>query len=229
MSTQISSLDFLDDVPSLESRHVHLWLFRLESLIIHDALFTTWLNASERERAAMFHFPRHQVDYRLSHGMLRYILSHYLKQTPESIEFLHQYKGKPYLMGDNKAHLYFNLSHSNDYLLIAISCDMDVGVDIEKIRAEFRYESLLEDIALRYFFYLWTRKEAFLKETGEGVSVKLSDYDVVDRHATEHSPYLCSLTPAPGYLAALASDLEVEQLYHWVFPNQVAAILAKEN
>ena len=127
--------------------------------------------------------------------MLRTILGHYLKMRPGQLRFRYSYYGKPYLAEeDNREDLRFNLSHSGDLVLIAVTRGRDVGVNIERIRQDVldegiaeRFFSQLEVATLRSlpadlqagaFFNCWTRKEAYIKARGEGLSLPLDKFDV---------------------------------------------------
>jgi 4'-phosphopantetheinyl transferase len=136
----------------------------------------------------------------VARGFLRYILSRYLETKPERLKFSYGEYGKPALDG----RLHFNMSHSHRVALLAITEDRQIGVDVEHIRADFATEdiarrffspaevesfnSLPEEEQVAAFFRCWTRKEAFIKATGRGLSQPLDKFDV---------------TLAPGVAAAL--------------------------
>ena len=123
-----------------------------------------------------------------------FILGCYLECNPERITFRYSREGKPFLCDDLDSTLYFNVAHSNDWVLYALSPDCEVGADIEVVRKV----PDMEAIARRFFsprecatlFNLspteqseaflrcWTRKESFIKATGEGLSRRLDDFEV---------------------------------------------------
>ena len=149
------------------------------------------LSVDERERAARFHFPADRDSFIIAHGCLRDILSRYLNSQPSELTFSVNQYGKPTL---NNQKLEFNLSHSGDFALVAITLERKVGVDIERIRSDMELESIAsryfsqrevsELLALTYeqrvlgFFNCWTRKEAYIKAQGLGLSLPLESFDV---------------------------------------------------
>ena len=124
--------------------------------------------------------------------MMRTILARYTDQPPEIIQFAHHAHGKPYL--PDHPHIHFNLSHAEDYGLLAVASRRVVGVDIEYIRQEFadplvarHFFSAMEQKALEAwtgeqyadaFFACWTRKEAYIKALGSGLAHPLHLFDV---------------------------------------------------
>jgi 4'-phosphopantetheinyl transferase len=135
--------------------------------------------------------------------------------------------------------LRFNVSHSNELALVVITQGRDVGIDLEHIRKisdveqlagrffSTREHSMLRalpaDQRLHGFFNCWTRKEAYVKAVGDGLRLPLDRFDVslapgepvrllgVDNNPDEASRWsLRELTPAPGYVAALAVEG-----HHW--------------
>jgi 4'-phosphopantetheinyl transferase len=166
------------DVPDAERRH-------LASL----------LSADEMAQAARFVDPRHGERYVVAHGRLRQLLAEALGLAPETIEFAAGPHGKPELADAavNSA-LQFNLSHSGDLGLVGWSRHGHIGVDVEVWRAmrdagalvrrffsavEIRtWEALPAAAREEAFFNLWTRKEAYIKALGRGLSLALDSFDV---------------------------------------------------
>jgi 4'-phosphopantetheinyl transferase len=155
-----------------------------------ERLYET-LADDERERAARFRFEIHRRRFIVARGFLRQALSVYLSTAPQDIRFGYGAKGKPQLVDDP---LQFNLSHSEEIAVYAFACDMPLGIDVEHIR---RLDDL-EAIAQRFFspgewdaielmppeeridafFRCWTRKEAYIKATGDGLSYPLDQFEV---------------------------------------------------
>ncbi|MFO0725093.1 MAG: 4'-phosphopantetheinyl transferase superfamily protein [Myxococcota bacterium] len=151
----------------------------------------TLLSEEERARADRFVFPRDQRRFTVARASLRKALAARLGTTPEALAFHYEEHGKPRLKGDA---LIFNLSHSGERAVIAISSGPRVGVDIEAARpevdihglAEYTYSpaefasflSLPESLRRAGFFRCWTSKEAFVKTLGLGFSFPLRDFDV---------------------------------------------------
>jgi 4'-phosphopantetheinyl transferase len=157
----------------------------LEQMLSHD----------EIARAERFHFERDRRRFVVGRGLLRAILGRYMGIESERLRFRYGEYGKPYLAEEygGKA-LQFNVAHSQDMALYAIARDREVGVDIEYIRpfpnlmqiAE-QFFSARENIALQAvpehlkdeaFFTCWTRKEAYIKARGDGLSLPLDRFDV---------------------------------------------------
>ncbi len=176
----------------IEMGEVHVWragLDRADSVV--QELRET-LGADEIDRANRFHFERHRRDFIVGRGLLRRLLGLYLGVEPAALKFSYGPYGKPAL--DSSDRLRFNMSNSHGVALFAFSEGMNVGVDVEHIRADFASE----DIARRFFsavevanlcalsgeeqveafFRCWTRKEAFIKVTGKGLSQSLEEFDV---------------------------------------------------
>lgn len=141
----------------------------------------SWLNEEERARADRFKFAVHRDRFTRGRGMLRYLLASRLGTGPESLVFAIGERGKPYLPG---ADLHFNLSHSEDRAVLALSRLESIGIDIERydrrvdidglsrrcFRASeiARFAEMSEAEKQRAFFWVWTAKEARMKATGEG-------------------------------------------------------------
>ena len=152
--------------------------------------------SGSRARAARFRFERDRVRFIAARGALRSILARYMGCAPAALAFSYSAYGKPALAEMNCAQpaLSFNLSHSGDWAMCAVAQDRRVGIDIELLRPELATQSIAEHFfsaaevtALRSlspaeqipaFFRCWTRKEAFVKARGEGLSLPLDRFDV---------------------------------------------------
>jgi len=172
---------------------VDVWRVSLDFLSIPVQWAQSTLSADEAQRALRFRFEEDRQRFIIAHACLREVLSRYLGCEPKQINFSTNENGKPELSPHNN--LDFNLSHSGGYVLIAVACERKVGVDVE----HFRPGNLDHDkIARRYFsqsevseltalpprlqmegFYnCWTRKEAYIKALGVGLSLPLDSFDV---------------------------------------------------
>lgn len=180
---------------SLPDIECALWLAETEgsnSLSDWEAL----LGSDERERAHRFHFPEDWRRYVYGRGLLRWLLGSYLGLDPGSLKFTYSEHGKPELAaGLSTLPLHFNLSHSGAKLLLAFAWDRRVGVDVEQITGNRDLEqianrffspaeraalqALVGDIRKEAFYLCWSRKEAFLKAMGGGLSMPLDQFDVV--------------------------------------------------
>lgn len=153
------------------------------------------LSPDEIARASRFHFEKDRIHFTRCRSALRDLLAEYLTIPAAEIRFEYLTSGKPQLAPEqNLRALQFNVSHSANMALIAVGSEHRLGVDIEKIRDEVdttalaeRFFSLRERAGLQAlsdhlrvpgFFACWTRKEAFLKATGEGFSFPLEDFSV---------------------------------------------------
>lgn len=172
--------------------NVDLWLWPLTDASGAEAEHWRVMSAEERARAERFVFPKHRLRYIHGRGRLREILAGYTGIAPEDLTFALSAYDKPRLSNDGAQSLFFNLSHSEDVAALGVSAEAELGVDVEWIRL------LKEDIASRYFsarecdvlralpeseqprafFECWTRKEAYIKASGEGLSIPLDSFDV---------------------------------------------------
>jgi 4'-phosphopantetheinyl transferase len=199
---------------SLETGEVHVWRLELERPL---ATLIELLDTDELSRANRFYFERDRKHFVVARGFLRVLLGRYLDSDPKELKFTYGPYGKPSLPGDGL--LRFNMSHSQGVALYAFTEGRDIGVDVEYVRADFTSD----DIARRYFspfeveslcglpteervasfFRCWTRKEAYIKATGRGLSQPLDGFDV---------------TLAPGESAALLRT-DAGPHEHWSMAN----------
>ena len=164
------------------------------------------LTEQERHRAAKFINPLHGDRWTVARGYLRQILSRYLDLKPEQIVFNYGQQGKPELEGNP---IQFNLSHSHDRAVYAISAQHPVGIDIEYIQpiaaaevvdrffssAESAiFHTLPESKQQAAFFHAWTQKEAYLKACGTGLSTPLNQIEV---SIDPHTPAQIISSPTP--------------------------------
>jgi len=177
---------------SLEAGQVHVWRICLEQQDDLLDRFRRTLEPEELERAGRFRFERLQRHFITSRGFLRYVLSRYVAAKPEQLSFAYNYYGKPLLAGNSS--LQFNMSHSHEMALVAVTSGAAVGVDVEHIRADFASEeiatrffsrlevetfsSLPTEERVAAFFRCWARKEAYIKAIGKGLSQPLDGFDV---------------------------------------------------
>jgi 4'-phosphopantetheinyl transferase len=168
---------------------VHLWTQALDLTPQEVQRFCELLSDDERMRAGRFPFDRHRDRFIVARGRLREILAGYLNTEPKHIVFRYGEKEKPETAG-----LKFNVSHSAGLAVYAITRDREIGVDVEEIRTAIAQEQIAErffcsnevcsirtapaeEQALA-FFRCWTRKEAYIKALGVGLSIPLSSFDV---------------------------------------------------
>jgi 4'-phosphopantetheinyl transferase len=187
------------------------------------------LSPEEKARADRFVFPRDRDSYTLSQGALRLLLASYLIIPAREIRLTSGPKGKPSLL--EAPHLSFNKSHSKGLALYAFANDCAVGVDVEELRQLPDFQQIasrffcpleaqelasVKDTAAA-FFRCWTRKEAYIKAVGDGLSIPLDEFQVtllpeqparfvhIDNDEIAASNWnLHHLEPAVGYIGALA-------------------------
>jgi len=221
---------------ALESDEIHIWRasLRVEPSTLQSLHHT--LSEEETKRAHKFHFEKDKVNFIAARGLLRNILSRYLDTPADRLAFSSNTYGKPHLANEQKSNLLkFNMSHSGDLALYAIARAQEVGIDIEQWREHIAEEDIAERFfssqevtALRSlpkhlqkeaFFNCWTRKEAYIKAKGKGLSLPLKAFTVSlapaepasfifekDRPLDSTSWSLCSLDAGPGYSAALVVE-----------------------
>jgi 4'-phosphopantetheinyl transferase len=220
---------------------IHVWLTGLEDADICLESCADCLSSAERERAARFKFARDRNRYLIAHGALRSILGMYLGIDPAVIGFDAGPAGKPKLAQNlASSDAEFNLSHSGEVALIAVTRGGEIGVDVERIREDFAFKPIahrfftanevaaLQDLPVNLqreaFYKCWTSKEALLKAKGTGLSGSLDEVQIVlttgpgvrvTFAAGEWS--LTELSPIGGYAAALAAKkLDCRpQCYRW--------------
>ncbi len=212
---------------------IHVWRASLDPPRRHVEGLERVLSDAERIRAGQFRFERDRTRFIAAHGLLRVILGWYLAIPPDRLLF--HSVGKPSLSTRQASGLEFSLSHSHGLVLYAVTCDRGIGVDVERVRAvpspdgvAGRVLSPREHAVLRAlpldrrsaaFFGAWTRKEAYVKACGQGLSIPLSRVDVslapfeparpLSIHGDPESSArwsLRDLAPAPGFAAALAHE-----------------------
>lgn len=180
--------------PPLSRHEVHLWRAELVRGPAATRALRDLLAPDEERRATRFRFAADRRRWVVARGQLRRLLSAYLDRPAGDVDLVYGPNGKPALPRGEGDGLRFNLSHSGDIALYAFTRSRRVGVDVEReahVRdlsgtAE-RFFSSRENRALhaldpsereRGFLACWTRKEAFLKATGRGLSVPLDSFDV---------------------------------------------------
>jgi 4'-phosphopantetheinyl transferase len=176
-------------------REVFVWCFSLDRTDRQVESLRGILTEDERARADRFHFEKDRRHFTSARGTLRTILGGCLDRDPRQIRFSYSEYGKPALAaGQDCESLRFNLSHSGGMALLAVACNRELGVDIELIRPDIEHDqiaerffsprevlvlrSLPDHLRVEAFFNCWTRKEAYIKARGEGLSFPLDRFDV---------------------------------------------------
>ncbi|MBS1808490.1 MAG: 4'-phosphopantetheinyl transferase superfamily protein [Acidobacteria bacterium] len=220
----------------LAPNEIHLWCADLAAHTFPLESLQALLSEDELSRARKFHFLKDQTQFTVARGLLRRLLGRYLQADPASLRFGYGAQGKPWVMNEHgSAHsLRFNLAHSAELILYAVSWEQELGIDVEQICTETSDEAIAEHFfspaevaALRSlplaqqpqaFFNCWTRKEAYLKARSEGLSFPLNGFEVsLDsqlpvRLKVYQSPHesdrwrLYPLNPKPQYVGAVVVE-----------------------
>lgn len=223
-------------IPQLLPSEVHTWLCGLNRDAEQIAALQSPLSPDESHGAQRYRFDADRNEFIITRGTLRKLLAMYLSARPAELRFAYSSNGRPAVAGPAFGNpVDFNISHSGGMALLAFSRGCRIGTDIERVRRDFhtgeiagRFFSAAERAALRElpveqryeaFFRCWTRKEAFIKALGEGLSRPLDEFDV-------------SLAPgAPAALLATrpnAGEATRWSLWNIAVPCEYAAALAVE-
>ena len=177
---------------TLVENEVHVWKADLKVDAKKAKAFWTTLSKEEKERADRFRFTEHRTYFIASRGILRQLLSRYLSLPAGSFFFSYGKQGKPELT--QFPELQFNVSHSRGHALFAFAKNESVGVDLEFIDSTIEFEVIAPRFFSKneattllglpierqpaVFFNCWTRKEAFIKAKGGGLSIPLDQFEV---------------------------------------------------
>jgi 4'-phosphopantetheinyl transferase len=234
---------------ALSSDEVYVWRASLDLPASHVQSLQRSLAADELSKAERFCFQKDREHFIVTRGLLRAILSRYLDMEPDQLRFCYSDYGKPSLATTPvQGTLSFNVSHSYGLALYAITQGREIGIDLERVRADLDYEqiaarffsprenavlrALPAELKLEAFFNCWTRKEAYIKARGKGLSLPLDQFDVSlapgeptmllntrgdPQEAARWS--LQALTPGPGYVAALAVEGHGWRFKYWQWPE----------
>ena len=216
---------------------VHLWQRQLNAPPAEVSACYELLSREERERAERFRVERARDEFVLTRATLRYLLAQYLGSSAQEVRFGYAGRGKPVLEGESS--ICFNVSHTRGLALMAFVRRRAIGVDVENVSRDTEARKLAErffsererqalrglraDALRAAFFRCWTRKEAYIKATGDGLSLPLHQFDVSIAEgerdallATRPDPAeaarwtICDVPIGTGYAAALA----VEETIH---------------
>ncbi len=219
---------------ALANDTVHIW--QIATTPITDKALSylkTLLSIDERQRAERYVFAHDQQRFILARGMLRLLLSHYLQLAPSEIQFVTNVYGKPHL-NPNSSTLEFNISHSHEWILLAFSKAIPVGIDIEFIRTDIAIDAIAQRFfspseaatliqlqntdKTNAFFNLWAKKEAVIKMLGTGLFQPLDQTDV----STNANHTLYELSPSEGYVGALCTQTKVHQLQYLIITEPLS-------
>ncbi len=213
---------------------IHIWAHAITHAdpFIGHARFV--LSAEELEKASKYHFEKDKRAYEAGHVFIRRVLSRYTQIDPVSLEITVNDRNKPQL-ANSPFPIHFNISHSENLILLAISFDGEVGADTEFILPDFdtdgfaeanyhpnelaQFQAVSGTAQTDLFYKIWTLKEAFLKLTGEGVNDHLKDLDFSGKNSSiKHSKgspkelNLYSWKRKDDYICSLAADIAPAKL-----------------
>jgi 4'-phosphopantetheinyl transferase len=213
---------------------VHVWSVPLVAGPPRLSRLWALLDPEERKRAARFTHVPSRDQFIVARGTLRVLLGRYLNCAPTAVRLEAEAHGKPVLVSP-ASELHFNVSHTTGLALIAVTRVGPVGIDVEHVRhmpthldMAQRFFTPRESAALselpapqsvEAFFHVWTRKEAFLKAVGLGLSHGLERFEVsvppddparilhIDGSDHEGARWsLCVLDPQAGYVGAVVFE-----------------------
>ena len=246
-SMNITDSGFHIEAPlALGEDEVQLWRVDLEAIRADESRWQEVLSSDELTRASRFHFPADRQCFVATRALLRTILAGYLATDPKRLSFSYSKKEKPsVVLPGAGVDVTFNVSHSGGIALLAFVQQREIGVDVEQVRGDFDVEAIAgrffsareqEQLAalpneekFDAFFRCWTRKEAYIKATGDGLSLPLHQFDV--SVAPENGDALLSTRPdnseaalwslreipaGPGYVAALCVRGREWHLKNWL-------------
>jgi 4'-phosphopantetheinyl transferase len=215
-----------------ESEILQVW--KLDLKPSPAAVCARWaanLSLAEAERAGRFIREEDRARFVCGRGALRTLLGTRLGLSPRAVPLQAGASGKPELPAEIAPRIRFSISHSGEVVLVALSADADVGVDVELLRPlpdalalatrffspseSATLEALPHQDQLKAFYRFWTRKEAVLKASGQGIShglahVEVSGDAIPAMRCMDGDPNagdqwtLCELEPAPDHLGAVA-------------------------
>jgi 4'-phosphopantetheinyl transferase len=248
VATMTQSFDVWRTPPALLSlvdRDVHVWKAPLDLATTRVQRLGETLAEDEQARARRLFFERDRRRFIVCRGVLRALLGRYLGAAPGALKFRYSPHGKPAVaIGFGGDALRFSVAHAHDMALYGVAIGREIGIDLEHIRPDFasdhiaeQYFSRREVAALRAlspasrleaFFNCWTRKEAYIKARGEGLSLPLDRFDVslapgepaallstLDDPPEASRWSLQELFPGPGFVAAIAVEGHDWRLQCW--------------
>lgn len=241
----------------LQPGEVHVWVADLDAPASALAAYRSLLAADERARAERLRFEHLRVRFVTGRAILRQLLGHYLQLAPEQLRFQYGSYGKPELAASTSAisaapPFVFNLAHSHNLAVYALARASRIGVDVEQMRAVHERDEIVERFFSPHerrtmaalpaaqrdeaFFLCWTRKEAYLKALGDGLTHPLDQFsvsltpgqpaallEVAGEKDAGAAWTLLPFTPVPQFQAAVAVEGRGWALHRrpWAAASQV--------
>ena len=243
-----------EEFPVFSENQVHVWMINISDFYGQPKKFEHFLNRTEKTRAAQFKYDDSRQNFIICRGALRFLLSRYLDENPAKIDIKPNPEGKPVLTEEHHHHdLEFNISHSEEVCLIALSQNLEVGVDVEALKPLTDLEDMANSFLsmrelgdflssspekkLTMFYDLWSAKEALLKAIGCGLMIhpremeiqeirEKKNFSVEYRSNVIDIPHieLVALDGLEGYTAWLAVVGKVDAISKFTLPMRLMPV-----
>lgn len=231
-------------ITELEDDEAHIWFVNKKRHQDRYNFYWELLTNEEQKKANHFRFNKDKTCFVIARAILRILLGNYLDQAPESIVFDAIKNGKPFVA--NEKNVQFNISHSEDCILLAFVKKNAVGIDVEYTKRPVEVETIARSffseeeasslLALdksyhkQAFYNCWTRKEAFIKALGNGLAFPLNQF-VVSLDSEKRAELLAtkwdvkekekwvlkSIQLKENYIGAIAIKGKVEKTKFWKY------------
>lgn len=230
----------IDKEIRLKDNELHIWKVRISEQLRNIRDYYDLLSDKEKMCASSFHFMEDKDRYIISRAVLKRILARYLTTvTSKKIIFEQNNKGKLYIPEHiNNKGIKFNISHSNDYVVYAITMNGNIGIDIEYVNKAYNIENLIRNCCTKneqselqkldnyhkykYFYTLWVVKEALVKAMGLGLSFDLKLLNVFSSkkqfinkiraiNSSQFAWHINVFNGFRGYCSAFATDKYIKK------------------
>lgn len=203
----------------IEAGEIHIWKVDIPECLSEKQELFSYLPEQEAYRASRYRFEKDYNKYVITRGLLRSLLGQYLNEKPHKITIEYNFNGKPFV--NNYEGLNFNLSHTEDFSLIAFTVNQEIGIDVELTRNDINFDGIVEasftkdEISrimqistakkVELFYKIWTRKEALIKAKGISLARVIDGSEATDPF-DETDWFITSFKAKKLYQAALASN-----------------------
>ena len=229
--------------PNLNGEEVHVWRIDLSDIAEAMPKLSQLLSSDEQQKASRYHFEKDRNNFTIRRAVLRKVLSLYMDVTPAELHFIYNNFDKPALEADTS--IRFNASSSRGIGIVAIVLDTRIGIDIEFLDASFskleiaeKYFStdevraigdLQSELRTAAFFDCWTKKEAYVKAVGDGMSHPLPNlaissekpgsFSIAATSEEEKGWTVKSFIPEENYIASVAYEGGLRTIRHFQLPK----------
>lgn len=242
------------------ANNIDLWFTFYDQIQDRSLLrrYRLWLAEEELDQEAEFYFAEDRIRYLVTRALVRAVLSRYIPIPPEQWRFKRNAYGRPEI-GNNDfraRRLSFNISHTRSLIMLGVTRDGAIGVDIENIRAReaplevassffapdenTAIEAMPAGMRSLRFWEYWTLKESYIKAKGKGLSIPLKDvrFDLsrspdIEAHfcpALDDNPSrwkIWQLRPTEDYLAAVCVQ-RLERVRRELVMRRIVPLLSEE-